>query len=233
LIVSHRHRFIYIKTYKTASSSIETALSAVLGEEDIITPARPDLSDHRSQAKGGQNYRLEHPDVPKIPLWRKLLRRPERYYHPTVGYYEHMPAWRVRRYVGEEIWRSYYKFTFERNPWDRQVSWYHYKTRNFNPGAKPSFASFNADRRRARVVNWDLYTADGDIVMDFLGRYENLSDDFLRVLKNIGLADKISLPKVNRSQVKAADYRTYYNDESREMIARWYRPEIIHFSYEF
>jgi len=33
----------------------------------------------------------------------------ERYHHPSVGYYEHMPAWRVKTYLGDEIWNSYFK----------------------------------------------------------------------------------------------------------------------------
>ena len=52
------------------------------------------------RAKPAQNYRIDHPEKPKRPLWKSLLGRPERHYHPSVGYYEHMPAWRVRTYVG-------------------------------------------------------------------------------------------------------------------------------------
>jgi hypothetical protein len=48
-------------------------------------------------------------------LWR-LLRRPERHYHRTVGYYEHLPAWWVKSYVGDDTWRRYYRFAFVRNP---------------------------------------------------------------------------------------------------------------------
>ena len=176
MILSHEHKFIYVKTYKTGSTSIEAALSSVCGPKDVITQASEELRGVRQ--KPAQNYRLDHPDVPKRPLWRRLLLRPERYYHPTIGYYEHMPAWRVRRYVGEDVWRSYFKFSFERNPWDRQVSWYHYKTKSKDERQRPSFDAFNSDRRRAWVENWDLYTIDGNIAIDFVGRYENLAARF-------------------------------------------------------
>ncbi len=98
MILSHEHRFIYIKTYKTGSTSIEAALSAVCGPDDVITEASERLRGHRQQQ--AQNYRIEHPDKPRRPLLKRLLLRPERHYHPSVGYYEHMPAWRVRKYCG-------------------------------------------------------------------------------------------------------------------------------------
>jgi hypothetical protein len=232
MIVSHEHKFIFVKTQKTASSSIEVALSKVLGPRDIITPANPELGGQRSQAVTGQNYRLVHPEVPKIPLVRRLLRRPERYYHPTVGYYEHMPAWRIRRYLGEAVWNSYFKFAFERNPWDRQVSWYHYKTRDKTGPRKPTFDRFNRDPKKARAANWDLYTVDGAIAVDFLGRYETLQADFAKVLGTLGMSREVELTKVNVSNGRG-DYRAYYDDTSRALIAAWYRPEIEHFGYVF
>lgn len=229
MILSHAHRFIYIKTYKTASTSIEAALSEICGPDDVITEASEQLRGHRKQR--AQNYRLEHPLVPKQPLWKKLLGRPERYYHPSIGYYEHMPAWRVRGYVGEDIWRSYYKFSFERNPWDRQVSWYHYKTKSKTE--KPAFDAFNRDKKRAYVENYDLYSQEGKIVLDFAGRYEDLEAGFAQVLEAIGLSGRVTLPVTNVSKAKERDYRSYYADDSRALIAGWYAREIDHFGYAF
>lgn len=230
MILSHAHKFIYIKTYKTGSTSVEAALSGVCGPDDVITEASEQLRGVRQRP--AQNYRIEHPAKPKRPLWKSLLGRPERHYHPSVGYYEHMPAWRVRTYVGEDIWKRYYKFSFERNPWDRQVSWYHYKTKSKTDAAKPSFDAFNADRRRAYVENWDLYTQDGAVCLDFVGRYESLDADFGKVLAAIGLTGQVELPRTNVSRNRAS-YRDYYNEASRALVADWYRPEIRHFGYEF
>lgn len=231
MILSHKHRFIYIKTYKTASTSIEAALSEICGPDDVITPASQPLMKHR-KGKRAQNYRLDHPLVPKRPLWRRLLGRPERHYHPSVGYYEHMPAWRVKAYVGEEIWADYYKFTFERNPWDRQVSWYYYKTKSKDP--RPSFDEFNANAKRAYVENFDLYSIEGEVCMDAIGTYENLDQDFRKITEAIGLKQKIDLKKANVSTAaEPKSYRDYYTDQSRDMIAKWYAREIALFDYSF
>ena len=228
MILSHAHKFIYIKTYKTGSTSIEAALSAVCGPDDVITEASEQLRGHRQQP--AQNYRIAHPAKPARPILKRLLMRPEKHYHPSVGFYEHMPAWRVKAYVEPEIWRSYYKFTFERNPWDRQVSWYHYKTKSKSP--RPSFSTFNRDRKRAYVENYDLYTIDGAVAVDFIGQYERLEEGFETVLERIGLKGRISLPKTNVSKDRGA-YREYYEDDSRALVGDWYDREIALFGYEF
>lgn len=231
MIVSHAHKFIYIKTYKTASTSMEAALSEVCGPDDIITPTSDELMRTRQSGRA-QNYRLDHPLVPKRPLWRRLLGRPERFYHPSVGYYEHMPAWRVKAYLGEDTWNAYYKFTFERNPWDREVSWYFYKTKS--KAQRPEFERFLADRDRAWVENYDLYTIDGDICMDFVGRYENLNQDFKKAMQQIDLENKVDLLSSNRSPDHGArDYRDYYTERTRDLMADWYAREIAAFGYEF
>lgn len=231
MIVSHAHKFIYIKTYKTGSTSVEAALSAVCGPDDVLTEASEQLRGVRQ--KPAQNYRIDHPAKPKRPLWKALLGRPERHYHPSVGYYEHMPAWRVKTYVGDDVWRRYYKFSFERNPWDRQVSWYHYKTKSKDEASKPSFDAFNTDRRRAFVENWSLYTIDAEMALDFVGRYEQLDNDFNRVLAEIGLTGQVSLPRSNVSRDRVGSYRDYYDERSRALVADWYAPEIAFFKYSY
>ena len=231
MIISHRHHFIFIKTNKTGSTSIEAAISQLCGPEDVITPFRADNEPHR-QGPGPQNYRIEHPLKPQRPLWRKLLGRPERYWHPSVGFYEHMPAWRVRAYVGEEVWGRYFKFAFDRNPWDRQVSWYLYKTKSKQP--KPSFSQFMGSRRHAFVPNFSLYSIDGAIAVDFVGRYENLEEDLHRVLSNIGVEQRLKLPQTNVSlRSKASSYRDCYSPSTRSVVEEWYAPEIELLNYSF
>ena len=220
---------------KTASSSMEIALSQVLGPDDILTPARKGLDELRKTGPGGQNYRLDHPDVPRRPMWRQLFGRPERYYHPTVGFYEHMPAWRVKRYLGDDIWNSYFKFAFERNPWDRQVSFYHYKTRSKPEGKVPAFEEFLAKGAKALVNNWEIYALGDEVALDFVGRYEEVEQDFEKVLQAIGLSGGIALPKTNvgKGKPKSKSYRDYYSDETRDLVARNSAREISYFGYEF
>jgi hypothetical protein len=232
MIVSHQHKFIFIKTKKTAGTSIEAALSELCGPADVITPYREE-SDRDRKGRAPQNYRIEHPLKPQRPLWRKLLGRPERYWHPSVGFYEHMPAWRVRAYVGEEVWRSYFKFAFDRNPWDRQISWWLYKTKSKR--TRPSFEAFMADRRRAYVDNYHLYTSNGALALDFLGRYENLDEDLNKALASIGAGRRIEIPRtnVNPSREGDRDYRRHYSDGTRALVEEWYQPEIKMLDYGF
>lgn len=232
MIISHEHKFIFLKTKKTAGTAIEAALSELCGPSDVITPYREESETDR-KGLGPQNYRIEHPLKPKRPLWRKLLGRPERYYHHSVGFYEHMPASRVRDYVGEEVWRSYFKFAFDRNPWDRQVSWYLYKTKS--KSIRPSFERFMQDRRHAFVTNYAIYTIDGGLAVDFVGRYENLQDELAKALDLAGVGRHLKVPRTNVTPDKdqARDYRSYYSDATRERVAEWYAPEIALLHYGF
>jgi hypothetical protein len=232
MIVSHRHRFIFIKTQKTAGTAIEAALSELCGPSDIITPFRQ-ASEIDRKGLGPQNYRIDHPLKPVQPLWRKLLRRPERYYHPTVGFYQHMPAWRVRAYLGEEIWQSYFKFAFERNPWDRQVSWYFDKTRS--KLRRPSFERFMRDRRRAYVDNYQLYAINDEVAVNFLGQYERLEQDLRVVLRHLGIQKAIQLPLTNITGTRpnGQNYREVYTPHSQALVADWYAHEIALLGYKF
>lgn len=231
MIISHKHKFIFLKTKKTAGTALEAALSQLCGPEDVITPYR-EASEQDRTGRAPQNFRIDHPAKPARPLWRQLLRRPERYYHKSVGYYEHMPGSLVRIYAGEDVWRDYYKFAFDRNPWDRQVSWYLYKTKSKR--TRPSFEAFMKSHR-AFIDNHDIYMKDGALAVDYLGRYEHLEEDLNQALANAGVRRRISVPKVNVTPNKDAsrDYRSYYSPELQELVAEWYAPEIKLLGYSF
>lgn len=232
MIVSHEHKFIFLKTIKTAGTSIESALSQICGPKDIITPYREENETDRL-GRAPQNYRIDHPLKPKRSLWRRLVLRPERYYHRSVGFYEHMPASEARAFLGEEIWQSYFKFAFDRNPWDRQVSWYFYKTKSKHPA--PSFDRFMKRRDRAYVWNYEIYSEPSGPAIDFLGQYERLEQDLKKVLRHVGIEEEIDIPRTNVSGKRPdrQDYREFYTPHTRGLVADWYAREIALFGYRF
>jgi hypothetical protein len=144
-----------------------------------------------------------------------------------------MPAHLVRAYVGDDIWRSYFKFAFDRNPWDRQISWYFYKTKT--KASRPSFESFMASRRRAYVANHEIYMEGGALAVDFLGRYENLDADLAKALQMVGVARRLDVPKSNVAPNKETrqDYRSYYSPHTEALVRDWYAPEIALLGYGF
>src|SRR4051812_23866543 len=153
--VSHRHRFIFVRTRKTAGTSVEIALSKFCGPDDIITRDADDALRHELGYPGPQN------DV-SIPLsaytfseWRRLLLRGER-----ARFKNHTPAARIRALVGEDVWRTYFKFTIERDPWDKAISLYFWRTRNDNP--RPSLLEFLQRVGARSLSNSHIYLIDGE-----------------------------------------------------------------------
>ena len=102
MIASHRHRFIFLKTRKTAGTSVEIALSKVCGPDDIITEISPEDEALRRAAGGLPPQNFASPPQP-----RKA--------------YNHMGAKATRDLVGAEAFDSYFTFAIERNPWDAGV----------------------------------------------------------------------------------------------------------------
>ena len=154
-----------------------------------------------------------------------------------------MFAREARALVGPEIWASYFKFAFVRNPWDRLVSWYHMciqraSENNFSRYIKehaPTFDDFvtktTTGVAEKTTHNQLDYVTDenGEMMLDFIGRYESLQEDFAVVKGKLNLASE--LPHVNKSSHR--DYRDYYTDETRGIVARRFARDIEYLGYHF
>jgi hypothetical protein len=229
MIVSHAHRFIFLKTKKTAGSSTEFALAEFCGDDDIITPASPG-EEHLRGARGAQNYWLPWRRRSPLGILRAgFSRTPERH----IGFYNHMPASRARKLLGPKIWSGYFKFAFERNPWDRQVSLYYW--RYPDPQTRPDFETFLTDRRWLRTTkNFGIYAIGDEVAVDFVGRYDRLLPDLRTALAEVGISEEPRLPGLKtQTRAKGRDYRSYYNDQTRDIVADLYRREIDAFGFEF
>lgn len=230
MIISHKHRFIFIKTNKTAGTSIEIALSGYCGENDVITGISPDDEITRKQLgfSGPGNNLLPFRKY-SLKQWLKTLRKMRL---RRIG--PHSSAKLIIDIFGEKLWNNYYKFCFERNPWDRVVSLYfwYYRSR-----ARPPISSFlDSDiPKRLKKFGIENYTINGNVVVDRICRYEMLEEELESVCNNyLGIPGKPVLPRAKGDyRVDRRHYREILNDSDRDRIAEMFADEIALLNYKF
>jgi hypothetical protein len=229
MIVSYERRLIFIKTRKTAGTSLEIALSAQCGPRDIITPISPDDEAIRATITPirPQNYVTGWKQMRGRDLRSLILRgrRPE--------FRNHMPAREVLRWIGADTWQSLYSFAFERNPWDKAVSLFYYATRE--NADRFTFPAFLRWLPIDVLSNDGLYTdEEGSLLVDEVFTYEHLQDGITQVTRNGGL-EPLALPhaKVGNRPQRARDFRTMYSDEDAAFVAGVCATEISRFGYAF
>ncbi len=210
-IISHSKKFIFVKTAKSAGTSIEIALSKYCGENDIITQLSK--NDEEIRAKLGYRGQQNHLD--------------EKFHHG-------MSIFEIINYIGDEKFKEYFKITNVRNPWDRTLSYYYWKTKRMWWRPDPNQWIKSADLDLLNIRGSQLFRKENKNYVDFFIRYENLYDDLKKALNTIGIEDDFVLPHAKRSVRKSnKPYQEVWNDDSRKKIADLFPFEIEHFQYEF
>ena len=254
MIVSHKHKFIFIRPQKVAGTSVMVALGDCLGGSDVLLLAQPEL---RSQAG------LDGDDFPTLR-------------QRNDGAVSSLPVHALPRAMRDaleaDVWQSYLKFTIVRNPWEWFVSLHVWWMRHLWDEVKVSGARgalrrhrrYSTLYRRGRALGQaqrllrsghrkesvelalrrDLYPGqlaemeqfyflDGRRCANRYLRYENLQEDFDGLCERLGIEPR-ALPKA-KTELRQGDveYQRYYTPYSRRRIAAHCGRVVEEFGYAF
>jgi len=231
MIISHRHRFIFIKTRKTAGTSLEALLARHCGPDDVLTPLVPAVPGHAARNDRG----VWNPLAETVEALARgdagALRATVSHLRHRRRYFKHMPAALVRARVGPQVWRRYITFCVERNPFDKTLSHFHMLRAR---GLAGDFDTYLA----AGDLCWNapLYTdRAGRVIVDHVLRYEDLDNALGHVLARLGLPydGRIGIRAKADTRPAGAGYRDVLTLRQRRRLEAAFAAECALHGYAF
>lgn len=227
MLLSHTKKFIYLKTVKTAGTSVEAYF-----EPYCLPPGTPVRGDVRPESVtefgivGGRG---------------KNVKKEEGHW------WNHMPAKIIKERLDASIWRQYFKFCVIRNPFDKVVSaFFFFDSRN--AGDEEPLDTLGPDEIRSRFKKWilrkregnglivndrNIYTIKKRICADYVIRFEALHDGIKHVCEQVGVPyDPAQLPTLKSGfRKQGMELRDFYDEETSAIVAEQYQFEMDHFGY--
>lgn len=225
MIISHKHKFVFIKTAKTGGSTIENILGDHLGNKDIASGSAYKDSGNISPTMKRNFPNLDYPD--------------------SLGGYSHLPASLIyeKFFTGKKP-KDYFVFTIERNSYDKAVShwWWHTRRKKQMKGMPRSRIKFEDYLKRLiqepdnnNPSCWRRYT-DESICVDHIYQYDQWDQMFKDLSQRFSL--KINMDNTKNIRLKDSKkpfehYSEAYKNNEQELVKQLFSNEIKHFGYRF
>mgnify|MGYP005852746641 CR=1 FL=1 len=172
-MISHSGKFVFIKTKKTAGTSIECALAAYLKPGDLTSP----LVEHEPRLR---RYSREFVRVLREKDSTLRARNP------------HLPFSVIADQFADET-AGYYSFCVERNPWDKAISafffWISQHGHDRSKTDEENFLEFAGSKRLGFFSDYDLYMRKDRQQVECILSYEHLAEEFSEVTQKLGLPE--------------------------------------------
>tara|TARA_Y100000389_G_scaffold169439_1_gene175739 strand:- start:43961 stop:44617 length:657 start_codon:yes stop_codon:yes gene_type:complete len=215
--ISHSKKFIYIHIPKTAGTSVSEKL----------------MNHSRFVEKISQKYFITRNIVNLINRIFKLHHNGNTWIN---GLHKHSTALDIQNYLGLELYSKYFKFSFVRNPYDLVVSHYIYikrqKNHKFHQLAnKLSLEDYWTLEMNNKTKKQHEYLTDFDdnLIVDFIGKFENLDEDFEKINKILDI-NCGNLNILNKSNKEKTEY--HFTQKFKDQVYEYYKKDFELFGYK-
>ena len=178
---------------------------------------------------------LNVPKTLKSKLKSRSLKIEKNY--QKFSFREHSPISQVKNIMPSELFDSYFKFAFVRNPFTRLVSEYEFIRRRPDHGRYKKviqmnfneYIKYQAERFDAHQINM-LADKSGNLLIDFIGRFENLHKDWAFVCEKLNISNAELSHRKKASKVK---YQNYYDSINIRLVEDLWKKDLQVFNYEY
>ena len=151
--------------------------------------------------------------------------------------------------ITDEMWKTYFKFVFIRNPYDRVISGWKFSTRGMP--IRPKLIDFMRNKNKVTNVAYShtfitqkahLIESDNKTIdFDYYGDFNNLNEELIKVLLHLGvktikhekLIEKdIIMNKGHEEETKTPYYKYYENQEILDLVNNHFREDFEYFGYK-
>jgi len=214
VIICHRHQFVFVKTAKTAGTSVEIFLTQFCGEHDVVTPIKEE--DERTRAELGFGC--------------------ARNYSTELGkFWNHMSYFEARelmlRLQNIDL-DQYYSFTIERHPGEKAVSLYYWANKGTRNSPYDDESFFFKRVALLKERGWQLYALNDDIAVDNVILFEDLQRGLGAVLKYLNIDCGVELPNAKAGVRRdRRSYKDILSPRVQKYIGKVFSQELKQFNY--
>jgi len=249
MILSKKHKFIFIKGKKVAGTSIEVLLSHLCGNQDIVTPITPidERSRFHSSGTCAQNYACnpeEHHSFISL-IKSNNDKELENILLPKGKYYNHMPLKEVL-YLQKDISEDWLVFAAERDPYSKIISYANMqiKFNEYLNDGKPMLSDLKSLKHQIErnfddgtyldVKNIDLYKDPSNIIKTVIIKYDDLDNQLSEIISQLGIINHPPLKqyKAGLSSNKIDPF-SIYTKKQLHQINETFEEEFLQFDFNF
>lgn len=211
MLISHKHKFIFIHIWKTGGTSVCECL--------------------RPYAEQKQTDRQQS-------FFQRLFQK-KAVFPISSDFEQHITFSELQKKIPTKYFEPYFKFAFVRNPLSWEVSYYHFITQQVNE--HPQKEVIRKLRNFEDFIKWAaehemhyhsqkpfVFNRNGDLYPNFLGKFENLADDFSKVCELLHITCP-PLAHLNKSKHDA--YLKYYTSETETIVRTILKEDFEAFGY--